>query len=81
LDPRGSTRIKSAAKALITVNENTNEAKIARITLVAIEPTNSPAGPGISAIGAKANAVGLQFVRDRIHAERRQSALGDHRPR
>jgi len=31
--------------------------KIAITTLVAIDPTNSPAGPGINAIGANANAV------------------------
>ena len=33
------------------------ELPIAKITLTAIEPTNSPAGPGIKAIGAKAKAV------------------------
>ena len=36
---------------------NANELKIATMTLMAIEPTNSPAGPGIKAIGANANAV------------------------
>ena len=34
-----------------------SELKIARITLIAIAPTNSPAGPGIKAIGAKVSAV------------------------
>ena len=33
---------------------STNELLIAMITLIAIAPTNSPAGPGISAMGAKA---------------------------
>ena len=34
-----------------------NELKMAMMTVIAIAPTNSPAGPGINAIGANANAV------------------------
>ena len=42
---------------LVTVSARKSELKSAKITLIAIVPTNSPTLPGIRAIGAKANVV------------------------
>ena len=48
--------IRAAIAGMIVIAKK-NELKIAMMTVIAIAPTNSPAGPGINAIGAKASAV------------------------
>ena len=59
LEPNdGDLGIRSIeVKAGTTVMANRKDALIARITLMAIEPTNSPGGPGNRAICVKASVV------------------------
>src|SRR6056297_1221052 len=55
LFPRELIRIPATAPVIVSAMTSDNTT--ANCTLIAIEPTNSPAGPGINEVGAKASTV------------------------